>query len=352
MKKILLCIDNSDITSIATGVSLKLAREFDSMVVGVHAYNAFMHEGAFRIMEPVLPSKYRKEEMLRKQREMHNRLINIGMERISISYLKPIQEAFSREDIDFRASVKEGKNFKVLNQIITEEDGELIVIGASGFNSNGKGYLGSVCLRVLRGNDRNFLIVKKKIDLDSPRFVVCLDGSMSAINGLRMARLLAERFGGEIHLVYVFDSKLHKDVFGKLKESLINSDGFSFNTGEQEKIHDQFIDVGLARVGSMILERAEKDVFAGNNGSMACGGFGLVGERVQVPLVKKVLEGYIYRKICEYSEEIDADMIFVGRTGRHFIEGVDLGSVTENVVRYSPCSVFVACHEKYKGWEI
>ena len=50
-----------------------------SEVVGVHGYNAFMHEGAFRIMEPTLPQQYQKEEILQKQRAVHGKLINVGI---------------------------------------------------------------------------------------------------------------------------------------------------------------------------------------------------------------------------------------------------------------------------------
>ena len=85
---------------------------------------------------------------------------------------------------------------------------------------------------------------------------------------------------------------------------------------------------------------------------MALDGWGLVGEGLSIPIVKKVLEGAAYRKICDYASEIEADLICVGRTGRHFAEGMDIGSVTENVVRYSPCDVLVTRSTELKAWEI
>ncbi len=370
LDKILLCIDNSDTSAVASEAALKLAKTFRSEVVGIHAYNAFMHEGAFKIMEPTLPEQYQKQEILQKQRGVHKKLINVGMEKISLSYLKPVEDSFRAEDIIFRSRVKEGKNFKTVNELLTEEAGDLVVVGSSGFNSNGNGFVGSVCLRVLRGNDRNFLIIKRRFDIfeddspatekgfakgrSSPRFVVCLDGSSSAISALRAARLFAEKFSAELHLVYVFDSRLHKEIFERLKESVINREGFAFNTNEQEKIHDEFIDKGLARVGNMILNKAEGEVFgADGNGQSAVGdGWGLAGEINSIPRIKKVFAGYIHKTICDYASETKADLVFLGRTGRHFVEGMDIGSVTENVVRFSPCSVFVAKQEDYRGWEL
>lgn len=353
-EKIILCFDNSDSSMIAAEAAIDIASAFNSEVVGVHGYNATMHEGAFRIMEPTLPKQYQKEEILQKQREVHNKLINIGMEKISLSYLRPLRERFDSTSINFRESVKEGKNFRAVTEIIGEEEGDLVIMGSHGFNSNGNGFVGSVCLRVLRSIDTNFLILKNEINFENPRYIVCLDGSSSAIAALRAARLFAERFNAELHLVYVFDSSLHKELFGRLKESVINKEGFSFNSKEQEKIHDEFIDKGLARVGNMILERAEREVFFEAQGSRVkeiADGFGLASVET-IPLVKKVMEGHIYKRICDYAGEIRADLIFLGRTGRHYTEGIDVGSVTENVLRFAPCSLFIAQSERFKGWEL
>lgn len=352
IEKIILCFDNSDASMIAGEASISIAGAFNTEIVGVHGYNASMHEGAFRIMEPTLPERYQKEEIIQKQRDVHNKLINIGMEKISLSYLRPLRERFKETDIDFRERVKEGKNFKAIKEIIDEERPDLVIMGSHGFNSNGNGFIGSVCLRVLRLVDTNFLIVKEDVDFSNPRYVVCLDGSLSAISALRVARIFAERFNAELHLIYVFDSSLHKELFGRLKESVINREGFSFNSKEQEKIHDEFIDKGLARVGHMILDRAEKEVFSGNTRlSGIAQGFGLVGESTP-SLIKRVFEGHIYKRICDYASEIDADLIFIGRTGRHYIDEIDIGSVTENVLRFSPCSVFIARSERFRGWEL
>lgn len=357
VRKIILCFDNSDLSIVAAEASVEIAKAFAAEVVGIHGYNATMHEGAFRIMEPTLPEKYQKEEILERQRDVHNKLINIGMEKISLSYLRPLRDRFEGTSINFRESVREGKNFKAVKEIIEDEKGDLVIMGSHGFNSNGNGFVGSVCLRVLRLVDTNFLIVKERINFDNPRYIVCLDGSSSAIAALRVALSFANKFDAELHLIYVFDSSLHKELFGRLKESVINKEGFSFNSKEQEKIHDEFIDKGLARVGRMILDRAEKEVFSEQQGSRAVEqqikmqGFGLIGEGVY-HVVKKVLEGYIYKRICDYASEVQADLIFLGRTGRHYTEGIDIGSVTENVLRFAPSSVFISQSERFKGWEL
>src|SRR3989304_6129103 len=100
-KKILLCIDNSPLSTHVADAALSLARQFDAAVVGIHGYNASMHEGAFRMMEPTLPVEYQQEEILQKQRQLHRSLINTGMEKISLSYLQPVEERSKQTFPDF-----------------------------------------------------------------------------------------------------------------------------------------------------------------------------------------------------------------------------------------------------------
>jgi len=334
LRKIILCVDNSDLSTEASEATLHLAKTFNAEVVGIHGYNALMHDHAFRMIEPTLPGKYQREDLLLKQREVHNSLIREGMEKISLSYLRPIENAFHAAGVTFRARVQEGKNYQAINEQLLREGGDLVVMGSAGFHSHPKGFIGSVCLRVLRSNDRNFLVIKKPLPSQNPVCMVCLDGSSSSLGALWTARVLAGKYDGELHLVYVYDSSLHREVFGRLKESLISREGFTFRTGEQERFHDQFIDQGLARVGHRILDKAEDKAWRGPGNS----------ENSGPSPIKKVLDGPIYKKICDYASEVKADLIFMGRTGRHFVEGMDLGSVTENVVRFSPCSVWVTKH--------
>ncbi|MBF0464057.1 MAG: universal stress protein [Nitrospirae bacterium] len=361
ISKVLLCHDNGDISEMSAELALSIARTFKLPVLGLHGYNAVMHEGAFRIMEPTLPAEYQTEEILAKQREVHASLIRVGMEKISLSYLKPLEPIFRDAHVPFNPKVREGKNFKALLELINEEDSEsLVVIGASGFNHTGDGFVGSVCLRVLRQCDnKNLLIVKNGKALEGADFVVALDGSSSAIYSLRVAAALAEKFKAKLHLLYVFDSALHNDLFKRLKDTLINDGGFKFNTKDQEKIHDEFIDKGLARVGHMILNKAEKDVFGNNSASHdtqpaygAMHGFGLIGDNGNGAKKKTVLSGHIYKKICDYAKEVGASLIFTGKTGRHHALGIDIGSVCENVVRYSPCNVVVTRSEDFRGWQL
>jgi len=47
-------------------------------------------------------------------------------------------------------------------------------------------------------------------------------------------------------------------------------------------------------------------------------------------------------RIIDLSEELDADLIVIGTRGRDSFERLVLGSDSENIVRYAPCTVMVA----------
>ncbi len=334
MKKIIAAIDNSPISREVAEISARVAEIFKAEVIGFHGYNVRLHEKAFRIMEPILPEKY-KEEFLAKQREFHDELMRTAMEKISLSYLEPYKDLYSKHSIPYRCIVREGKNYSALLKVAYEESVDLIVIGAYGFNKVKEGYLGSTCLRVLRFFPRNVLVVKNSSDFK--KIAVALDGSETSFGILKQAVKFAEFFDSELHLLYVFDTNLHRFIFDKLKRFMYHVKGFSFKSQEQERLHDEFIDKGLKRVGELIL----------NKGSALLKSEGFNGK-----IVSSVVEGYLYEGICNYVTQAGIDLLFVGKTGRHYDEGLDLGSVAENVARYSPVSVFVGESGGSSEWKV
>ena len=335
MQKILFAIDNGPLSPTVAETSLRLATALGAEVIGVHGFNSVLHERAFRIMEPVLPKEYQEENLLRRQREFHDRLIKEIMEKISLSYLEPFSGMFREAGVPFRWVAREGKNFMAILGVAEEEGAELIVVGSYGFNSPRDGFLGSVCPRVLRKFGGDVLVVKGNSELK--KIVVCLDGSGYSLNLLRKVASIGEALSSDLHLLYVYDTNLHRLIFDKLKRFMFHVKGFSFKSEEQERLHDEFIDKGLRKVGERILERG-KEVLEkmGFRGRVIC----------------DVVEGFVYEAICGYASEAGADLIAVGRHGRHRTEGTDIGSVAENVVRFSRVSVLVGGSEGDPGWNI
>jgi len=76
---------------------------------------------------------------------------------------------------------------------------------------------------------------------------------------------------------------------------------------------------------------------------------GTAGVRVQ----SRILSGNVVDKICEYAEEVNADMVLVGSRGLGNIGSLVLGSVSERVVHKCSRSVLVVRGERVEGsdWE-
>ena len=56
----------------------------------------------------------------------------------------------------------------------------------------------------------------------------------------------------------------------------------------------------------------------------------------------EVLEGNAADRICEYAEEIGADIIVVGNSSKSGLEKFFLGSTSTSIAKHAPCSVFIA----------
>jgi hypothetical protein len=54
-----------------------------------------------------------------------------------------------------------------------------------------------------------------------------------------------------------------------------------------------------------------------------------------------LLEGKPYNEILKYIDKVEPSLLVVGRTGIHAIDGLDLGSSTENILRYAKCNVLI-----------
>ncbi|MBI4279399.1 MAG: universal stress protein, partial [Armatimonadetes bacterium] len=112
--RILLALDNSGHARRATAVAIELARAFSSRVVGVHVTNPGLHGYAFRQMEEGLPEEYQDAEVLRRQREIHNTIIERGLGAISDSYLEIFREAAARTEVNAQTKILKGRHYEAL----------------------------------------------------------------------------------------------------------------------------------------------------------------------------------------------------------------------------------------------
>src|SRR3972149_632965 len=87
-RRILVALDSSDHVNRGLDSAVALAGlTSSSTVTGVHVYAAALHDRRFRQMEGGLPEKYREEQELERQRDVHDDLITRGLSIITDSYL-------------------------------------------------------------------------------------------------------------------------------------------------------------------------------------------------------------------------------------------------------------------------
>ncbi len=324
-EKIYVPLDNSPYSDAAARLSVAIAQPGKSRLVGSHVYAAKLHDQRFRSMEGGLPEEYQQEKELVRQREVHDTLITKGLELITDSYLSVMENACRGKRLEFSGVSLEGKNWKALVEDIEEHDYDLVVMGANGMGKVPESVLGSVTERVARRIRTDLLIVKEVEEQpERGKIMVCLDGSTRSFGALKTALSLASRFGKQVEAVSTFDPYFHYGMFNSLNEVLSDRARKVFKFEEQEKLHEEIIDSGLAKIYQSHLDIARR--IAGDE-----------DEEIKT----RLLDGKAWRKILAHVREDPPWLLVLGRIGIHSDEEMDLGSNTENLMRLAPCNLLI-----------
>jgi nucleotide-binding universal stress UspA family protein len=139
-----------------------------------------------------------------------------------------------------------------------------------------------------------------------------------------MASDLAVKYNLELEAVSVYDPHYHHVAFNGIAKILSGEIGEVFKSDEQEKLHEDVIDKGLEKIYQGHLESALKKVMESG-----------------IKLKTTLLEGKPYDQILKYIDKVQPSLLVLGRTGIHAIDGLDLGSATENILRNAKCNVLI-----------
>ncbi|MDH3973719.1 MAG: universal stress protein [Deltaproteobacteria bacterium] len=323
-KNIYVPVDNSDLSNAAVDLALKVGGMNKSRLTGSHVYAAKLHDKRFKTMESGLPAQFHEESRLERQRKIHDSLITKGLELITDSYLGVMAKSCAKIGLQFEGVSLEGKNWQELVRDIEENNYDLVVMGAHGLGRVPGAILGSVADRVTRRVKRDVLIVKENSEYQSDTIVVCLDGSERSYGALKVALDLANKFNKKVKAVSAFDPYYHYVMFDSLKEVLTEKAKEVFKFEEQEKLHEDIIDSGLAKVYQGNLDIAGR--IADDN-----------GHKIETTL----LDGKAWQKVLEYVNKDRPWLLILGRTGIHNDDDIDLGSNAENILRMAPCNILL-----------
>jgi len=327
-KKIYVPVDNSEYSNQAIEMALTLAKPWNATIVGSHVYAARMHDYRFKQMEYTLPEEYQDENELARQRKIHDSLITMGLQLISDSYLDVLQRRCREAGLAYERKTFDGKHYKVLVEDIAQSDYDLVIMGALGIGAVKDSLIGSVCERVTRRVQRDVLVIKHLADpvACGETIVVGIDGSPQCFAGLKTAIELSKAFHKPIEVVSVYDPFLHYVAFNGIVDVLSEQASKVFRFKEQEQLHEEIIDTGLAKIYQSHLEVAREIARAD-------------GVDVQLTL----LPGKAFEKLLQHVRKVKPWMLILGRIGIHSQPGeMDLGSNTENLLRLAPCHVLLS----------
>jgi nucleotide-binding universal stress UspA family protein len=341
-KKIYVPVDNSEHSLRSIEMAVELGNRFGSQLVGCHAYAARMHDIRFKQMEFTLPEEYQVENELEKQRSIHDTLITMGLELISDSYLELMKQQCSLAKLPFEPKMIDGKNYKVLVNDINNSDYDLVIMGALGLGAVKDSVLGSVTERVVRRTKTDVMVIKntslaaeqlngkvsgevKNIHGNGGNIVVAVDGSPESFAGLKSALALGKELNKEVEAIAVYDPYLHYTMFNSIANVLTEKASKVFKFKEQEQLHEDVIDTGLAKIYQSHLEVARQ-----------------LAKEEGINMKITLLDGKAFEKILQYVRRESPWLLVMGRIGVHSDEDMDIGSNTENLLRLVPCNVLLS----------
>ncbi len=327
-KKIHVPVDNSDYSDASVHLAVAFAKKFASQLVGSHVYAAKMHDVRFKQMEYTLPEEYQDEVELEKQRRIHDTLITMGLQLISDSYLDVMQKICLKENIPFEAKMPEGKHFIKMVEDIQSSGYDLVIMGALGMGAVKDSLLGGVCERVVRRIQTDVLVVRNIRPVEEQRghILVGIDGSPESFAGLKTAIQIGKAFNRHVEAVGVYDPYLHYVVFNSVVNVLTERASKTFRFKEQEQLHEEVIDTGLAKIYQSHLEVART----------------IAKEDHNYDLKITLLDGKAFEKILQYTRKTQPWLLVLGRIGVHSESDMDIGSNTENLLRLAPCNVLLS----------
>ena len=137
---------------------------------------------------------------------------------------------------------------------------------------------------------------------------------------------LARQFGKKVETIAVYDPYLHYSVFNGIVGVLTEQAAKVFRFEEQNQLHEEIIDTGLAQIYQSHLEVAER-----------------MATEMGVEIKKTLLDGKPFQKIIDHARKTNPWLLVLGRIGVHSPRDEKaLGSNVENILRAAPCDVLLS----------
>ena len=203
------------------------------------------------------------------------------------------------------------------------------MIGALGIGRARDRMIGSVCERVARQSDRDIWVVKhvpEPGEAERDTILVGIDGSPQSFGALMTSIDLARTFGKKVEPLPWTTPYLHYSVFNGIVNVLTEQAAKVFRFEEQNQLHEEIIDTGLAQIYQSHLEVSER-----------------MGIEAGIAIKKTLLDGKPFQKILDHARKTNPWLIVMGRIGVHSPKDeTELGSNAKNVLRAASCDVLLS----------
>ncbi len=329
-QRILIALDSSDHANAAMKNAAELAKLVEeSVITGSHVYAAKLHDMRFRQMEGGLPEQFREEQELERQRDVHDDLITRGLSIITDSYLDQAEAKCNELGINFKRCSLEGKNYRELARETNSGAYDLLIMGAMGLGAIQGSRLGTVCKRVARRSAIDTLVIKDADrSIKEGSIVVAVDGSPKAYGGLLTALALAKRWQVPVKVIAAFDPYYHYVAFNRIAGVLSEEAGKVFKFKDQEKLHEEIIDSGLAKIydGHLIVARS-------------------IARDFDIEIETELLSGKPHDAIEKYVRKVKPSLLVVGKLGIHADDELDIGGNSEHLLQNVDCAILLSMRE-------
>jgi nucleotide-binding universal stress UspA family protein len=111
-REVFVPVDNSPHSNWAVDRAVEVCTRFDGRITGNHVYAARLHDVRFRQLETGLPAQFQTDEEIKRQRKIHDKLIEKGLQLISDSFLDETDKRCQAAKIPLTRQLLEGINFE------------------------------------------------------------------------------------------------------------------------------------------------------------------------------------------------------------------------------------------------
>lgn len=207
-KPILVGVDGSQNSYQALLRAVGIAKKTGAPVKAVAVYDPYLHSGVFTSIAGVLPPEKQEHFNFTAQEQLHDEIIDEGLENLYEENLKQGVSLVQDDKEDVKYEVLSGKVFSQLHHQAAILGAGLVVVGRWGLHKEPPSLIGSNTINLARICTTNLLVVaepEEPIDVPSRKAEAPLEwtqGALAMLNRIpdfarRMARMSVERSARE-----------------------------------------------------------------------------------------------------------------------------------------------------------